>query len=117
MQIDIQPTAEYLYVLCRGVYTFAETLALYRRSVEAAVEHKLSKILIDARPVTGHPAMIERYQFAELLAELQRNFLPTLQIAVVGNEPLIDPGRFGEVVAVNRGVCAKATTDMDAAIA
>lgn len=116
LQVEIQPASSYLYVLCQGDYTFAETMALYQRAIEAGVEYGLPKILIDARKVTGDPTMIERYQFAELLAELQKSLLPNLQIAVVGYEPLIDPGRFGEVVAINRGVWAKATTDIDAAI-
>jgi hypothetical protein len=38
------------------------------------------------------------------------------RFAVVGQEPLIDEERFGETVAVNRGINAKAATSLDEAI-
>jgi hypothetical protein len=38
-------------------------------------------------------------------------------VAYVGDEPLIDPARFGETVAVNRGALIKVTTDLNEAFA
>lgn len=39
-----------------------------------------------------------------------------LRVALVGSEPLIDPERFGAVVANNRGLPVKATTDFEEAL-
>jgi hypothetical protein len=34
-----------------------------------------------------------------------------VRLAVLGNEPIIDPNRFGEIVATNRGANVKVFTD------
>jgi len=54
---------------------------------------------------------MERYDWAVRIAELQARFLPRIRVALVGNEPLIHPERFGEIVARNRGADARAFTD------
>jgi hypothetical protein len=41
---------------------------------------------------------------------------PLIRMAIVGSEPLIDRERFGEIVARNRGVPLKVTTDLDEAL-
>jgi len=43
--------------------------------------------------------------------------IPSCRYAIVGNHPLVDPKRFGETVAVNRGVNVRAFTEMKQALA
>ena len=38
-----------------------------------------------------------------------------LQIAVYGHQPFVDPGRFGETVALNRGANVKVSERLDEA--
>jgi hypothetical protein len=40
-----------------------------------------------------------------------------LQVAVYGRQPLIDPSRFGETVALNRGAKVKVSERLDEALA
>ena len=60
----------------------------------------------------------ERYDIATYFANLTRQNEETskLQIAVVGNPPLIDPNRFGETVAKNHGLNIKVSNEMEEAV-
>jgi hypothetical protein len=58
-----------------------------------------NKVIVDARKVQGHITTMERFFFASELAEHLRG----LKVAFVIQAPKIDPDRFGETVAVNRG--------------
>lgn len=57
----------------------------------------------------------ERYDIATYIANLAmpHNETSRIQIAVVGNPPLIDPNRFGETVAKNRGLNIKVSNEID----
>jgi len=54
----------------------------------------------------------QRYALAAYLTKLSKQHPDTskIQVAVVGNPPLIDPNRFGETVALNLGLNIKVTT-------
>ena len=52
----------------------------------------------------------------EYYAQLSHEHKSIVAIAVVGNEPLMDPKRLGELVALNRGGRGKGFTDYDEAI-
>jgi hypothetical protein len=61
---------------------------------------------------------MERFEMSEFLVGYtkEQNFKNIGQIAVIGNEPQIDKDRFGETVAVNRGLNIKAFTNWSDAI-
>jgi hypothetical protein len=64
------------------------------------------------RKITGRlPTVLDRYTFGVHIAENYLNSEPRVQLAVLGNEPMIHPERFGELVARNRGADARAFTD------
>jgi hypothetical protein len=55
---------------------------------------------------------MERFYYGEFAAQTVRDFAPrgvspSTQFAYVLKEPVLDPGRFGETVAVNRGMLVK----------
>lgn len=60
---------------------------------------------------------MERFKLGDAFSTIQRKYNPPICFAVVGDEPIIDPERFGETVAVNRGVLGKVFTDIDEAVA
>ncbi len=85
--------------------------------LDKCYEIKYEKVFVDVTRVTGIPTIMERFQFAETYAEMQRGYFSkfgyTLRLVVYGLEPLIDPERFGEIVGHNRGaVSIKVTTDL-----
>ena len=84
------------------------------------VEKNISKILFDAYKVKGKITTMDRYDLAEYAAIEAINFilkgLSKLSVAFYGVEPIIDPERFGELVAKNRGLNVKVTTDKNEAL-
>jgi len=88
--------------------------------VAESTERGASKVLVDCLLIAGGPSMFDRYALAEFLAQevvgciIAGKIIPRL--AIVGREPLVDPNRFGELVARNRGVQTKTVEEMEDAV-
>lgn len=89
--------------------------------VTAIENHGSEKILIDGRAIVGDPTVIERFYYSEFAAEAVRGLrerggnLKNYKFAFVLHEPMLDPLRFGEIVASNRHMNVKAFDDLDEA--
>ena len=110
--IEVRPT--YIFTEMSGTFQLDKFKDLLKESLSACAEHDKSKLLIDIRTLEGEVAIFERYELATYFANLSQSDPKTMevQVAVVGYTPIVDPNRFGEKVAVNRGVNAKVTTDI-----
>jgi hypothetical protein len=89
--------------------------------LEAVGLHKADKVLFDGRKLTGKPETIERFYYGEFAAQTVANFAErgvsrATQFAYVLREPVLDPKRFGETVAVNRGMFVKAFDSLEDAL-
>ncbi len=118
--IDVQAEARvgYMYVHCQGVFTLEGMLQVYEHALDAAAREGRTVALLDVRDVKGGPpTIVERYEMGVHVAKLQSDPARRIRMAVVGHEPFIDPQRFGETVARNRGAISKVFTDIDEAIA
>jgi len=81
--------------------------------LEAVAQYQAEKVLFDGRKLRGKPERIERFYYGyfaatetnRLIAEYRMPHVP--RFAYVMNEPLRDPRRYGENVAVNRGMTVK----------
>ena len=115
-EINWLPT--HIHVIGEGSYVLADAVQIIGAALAAANAHGQPRILIDARKITGNLTVMQRFEFGEAVAQLYscRPAGCAALIALVANEPLLDPGRFGETVAVNRAVPVKATTDMREAV-
>src|SRR5436190_18619406 len=77
-------------------------------------EHHSEKVLFDGRQIVGDPAVVERFYYGEFTAEgvgklrERGRHGKNPQFAFVFHEPVLDPLRFGETVAANRGMYVKA---------
>jgi hypothetical protein len=97
-ELTIQSRPDHLYVIssvpasARSVQEFVEAV------VNGTRESGHLKVLVDARQVPSQPTLLERFGYATQLAEELRG----LMIAIVAS-PGLDPERFGETVAQNRG--------------
>lgn len=83
----------------------------------AIVEHKLKKVLVDGRHVIGNPEPLERFFYGRYVADavaqtVNRTKIEVPRFAYVLQEPVLDPNKFGETVAVNRGMRVKVFNDM-----
>lgn len=112
----IEQTPEWLFVHARGVFD----LAWYKQLIQQVLAMAQTAvpppraILADLRELTaGRLSDMDRYDTA-VLASRDSIAIP---IALVGPEGLVDPRRFGESVARNRGLNVKVCTDMDEALA
>lgn len=115
-KITVMPV--YILLRCTGACSSAADLKrVFKRAVDAARQNRKGKILIDANSVEGNLSTLHRYEGASFLSELiiqESNKITA--IAMAGKKPLIDPTRFGETVARNRGVNGKVFLDLDEAI-
>ena len=100
-----------LKVDASGEFSLEDAKQAFLEVLGAIAQYKAKKILADGRNVKGEPEVLERFYYGEFVArETQRivrehGIVP--RFAYVIHEPLRDPGRLGETVAVNRGMDLK----------
>ena len=117
IHFEAREHGDFLWLECTGTYSIEETFRLYRASFELATRAGRDAVLIDVRQVTGRePTLTERYDLGVLVADLQARQTPRIRLAMLGNEPMIHPERFGEIIATNRGAVARVFTDEKAAL-
>jgi hypothetical protein len=81
---------------------------------------KVGKVLLDGRGVDGDPKALERFYYGEFAAcavaeYAVRNGCASPEFAYVLHVPMLDPGKFGETVAVNRGMRVKVFDNLEGA--
>jgi hypothetical protein len=118
IQYQLEQRADHIRVVALGIYDALEALQVLREAIEAALAHKQTKVLVDCRELTGTPGTMQRFDLADTITRFyhERRGSSVIRLAIVGTEPLIDPVRFGETVAHNRGFPIKVTTDLDEAL-
>jgi len=121
MTFDIQPEPGYLNVVATGRFSLPEAKRTFLQMLEAIALHKCTKALFDGREIDGNPTTIERFYYSEFAAKsaldiVGRSIFRPPQFAYVLREPMLDPTRFGEDVAVNRGMWVKAFDNPEQAL-
>lgn len=86
-----------------GEVTLLQGVALVTAAIHYAREQKIPRLLLDVTRLTGFPSpdLIARYDMAKEWAEAGES---ALKVVMVAPAHLIDPQRFGVVVARNRGL-------------
>jgi len=113
MHIEIVLESEFLRVNVSGVFSLEDAQQDFLTIMERVAQFDVTKVLIDARSATGSPDIIERFFYGKFAADklwefiIERGVSAATQFAYVLVEPLRDPRRFGETVAVNRGMTLK----------
>jgi hypothetical protein len=118
MQIEIRLEVDVLYAIASGPWTLELSKQTFVELMDAVREHRPPKVLFDARQVTGKPDTMERYHYGEFCAIETRKLDSTIRpiFAYVMIEPVLDHARFGETVALNRGMVVKAFDNIDDAL-
>ena len=122
MHIEICPDPRLLKVIATGKFSLKEAERHFLEMLEAVVLHKTRKVMVDGRALTGKPVTIERFYYGKFAANSIRMFQARglsrfTSFAYVLKPPVLDAERFGETVAVNRGMCVKAFDNLDDASA
>ena len=100
-----------LSVDASGEFSLEDAKQAFLEMLGAVVQYKAEKILLDGRNVKGNPKDMERFYYGEFAARethrivVEHKIVP--RFAYVLHEPLRDPARLGETVAVNRGMIVK----------
>ena len=115
----IEPKADYLYVEITGTFDMKDVQDGSCRVLNACVQFGLTKVLMDNRKAHGHVSVMDRWTYAQFMVSQIHDLifsgkLTNAYFAYLGDE-LIDPQKFGQMVANNRGVSALATTDLQEA--
>ena len=122
LTVSFESRPHYLRATVSGAYSLRQAQDVLDEAVRAAVAAGHTRILIDASGVSGAPTQDERYILGLFVAAEQRilaarNPPIEVQLAVYGRQPLIDPNRFGETVAINRGGKVKVSEQLEEALA
>lgn len=105
----------YVQILISGAYS-ADDLGSVFQSVQAALQRPGASpaLLLDSREVSGPvPTTLERYEISMRALDLPKG----VRIAMLPRLDVIDPQRFGESVARNRGLAFSVFSDESAAVA
>jgi hypothetical protein len=95
-----------------GRVSFDDAVALIRRAIDAACASGTRELLVDTRGLTGFasPDTFERFLAAVQWAE---GGAGRLRLSMVARPEMIDPDRFGVLVAANRGLTSNIFTGED----
>ena len=120
MTLGLTAVSDYVYVTATGEFSLDEAQRRFLEMLESVAVAKLTKVLFDGRMLVGEPKMIERFYYGEFAARSVASFAsrgvsPATRFAYVLEEPMLDPDRFGETVAVNRGMIVRAFDNLEAA--
>jgi hypothetical protein len=121
MKLKIYPVSDFLRVDVTGVFSLGEAERTFLEILEAVAQHKMKKVLFDGRRVTGEPKVMERFYYGKFVAQAVAEFADrgvsrATQFAYALKEPVLDPAKFGETVAVNRGMFVKTFDNLEDAL-
>jgi hypothetical protein len=118
----MRPGADLLEVRATGEFSLEEAQRTFLEIMEAVTLHRTKRVLFDGRTMTGNPRTMERFYYCEFAAATAaqhktRGASGATRFAYVLKEPVLDPEKFGETVAVNRGMLVKAFDNLEEALA
>ena len=104
-----------------GEFSLEEAKRTFLEILEAVAKHKTKKVLFDGRALMGEPETLERFLYGEFVAKSvvefeDRGVSRATKFAYVLEQPMLDPRRFGETVAVNRGMLVEIFDNLDGAL-
>ena len=102
-----------LNIDARGEFSLEDAKQAFLEMLAAVAQYQAETVLFDGRNLKGKPEHIERFYYGyfaaietvKLMAKYPMRRAP--RFAYLINEPLRDPRRYGETVAVNLGMTVK----------
>jgi hypothetical protein len=119
MTLTLHTESGLLRAVVTGEFSPEEGERTFLELLDAVVRRKVEKVLFDGRELIGQPDVIHRFLYGEYVAftvaryVAARGLSHTPQFAYVLLEPVLDPLRFGESVAVHRGMWVKAFDNLE----
>jgi len=121
LTIDSTPEKDLLYIRLDGEFSLSEANKTLLKMFQAVADNNIFKVLVDCRNLKGNPTALERFEHSKFAAEKAHSALKSqntrmASFAYVGYPPLFDPNRFGETVAVNRGLDTMTSNNVEDAL-
>jgi hypothetical protein len=118
---EIEVGSGLLHAKVVGEFRLDEAQNTFLQLLESIAQHKAHKVLFNGLELSGNPDTIERFYYGSFVAEAVFKFEDKgvsqfTPFAYVLKEPVRDPGRFGETVAVNRFMRVKVFDNVDDAL-
>ncbi len=112
MRLQISAGSGFLQVNAKGRFSLPDAKRTFLEMLEAVARHELDKVLFDGRSLAGSPTVMERFYYGEFAARAVADYTArgvprATRFAYVLVVPVLDPARFGETVAVNRGMLVR----------
>src|SRR5438445_106264 len=112
----MEPRVGYLYVTVSEQISLSGAQATFREMLDGAMRYGQSRILLDCTRVKGEWTAEDRFAFGVFVADEHKRaadqFAQSLQLAVYAIAPLMDPGRYTQTVANNRGARMRASDSL-----
>jgi hypothetical protein len=103
---------EILNAKLTGQFNLDEAQNSFVELLESVKREKTDKVLVDGTAMTGEPEMFERFLYGAFAAiavsEFNQDPSVRIKFAYALKPPLLDAERFGESMAVKRGMDVKA---------
>jgi hypothetical protein len=117
LSLQVEVDRRLLRATYSGQFSLTEAETTFPQILDVLVKEKLRNVLVDGRQVTGDPEPLERFYYGKYVAEavsqiVNRTRIEVPRFAYVLLPPVLDPNRFGETVAVNRGMRIKVFDDI-----
>jgi hypothetical protein len=113
MILEILPEPGFLHAKAAGQFSLEDAKKTFMELLDAVAQRQVKKVLFDGRELSGEPEPMERFYYGKFAAgavvrSATPGVSPATQFAFVLKEPVLDPEKFGETVAVNRGMLVRA---------
>ena len=107
--LSISTEPEFLRVIAEGEFELEAAKENFIEILEAVARYRSEKVLLDGRALSGEMTTMERFYYGEFVAQAiagsrERGIARLPKFAYVLKQPILDPRRLAETVAVNRGV-------------
>lgn len=122
MSITLSNNPQFLLAEATGRFSIKEGKRTFLEILDAVGRYQAKKVLFDGRKLVGEPTMMERFYYGEFAASevarlVKLRGCDAPRFAYVLKPPVLDPQRFGETVAVNRGMVVRAFESREEALA
>lgn len=110
LQLQIEEKPDYLEARFTGAGAAEETWRQFDEIAERCKRANKNKLLLDFTEASGEVSLADRYFLGDKAQILSRR---RLKVATVATRRQIDPQKFAELVARNRGVDLRAFTNVE----
>lgn len=109
---DIHFESGLLSVVAEGKFSLEGAKRAFLEMLGAVAQYRAEKVLLDGRNLKGKPENMERFYYGAFAANqtiklVNEHRIRVPRFAYVIHVPIRHPQRFGETVAVNRGMFVK----------